>query len=169
MCLCMLAPEVARLRWRPHAVNIKTTSEVDMWTYPSSQHLRAWSLWRRSLRLSSTTWGHDLTQKKKKKLKRERKKPHPALKNIINFAYHFPRPEVSVSLEVQMGKTGKTKMKWVSICCLIFRECPVTCGRKAAVSCFSSQAGYPAAGLGGEARPVELLPHVNVDSWLGLS
>lgn len=41
MCLRMLAPEVARLRWRPHAVNIKTTSEVDMWTYLSSQHLRA--------------------------------------------------------------------------------------------------------------------------------
>lgn len=86
------------------------------------------------------------------------------MKNIINFAYHFLRPEVSVSLEVQMGKTGKTKMKWVSICCLLFRECPMTCGSKAAVSYFSSQAGYPAAGLGDEARSVEPLPHVNVDS-----
>lgn len=36
--------------------------------------------------------------------------------------------------------------------------------RKAAVSHFSSQAGYPAASLGAEARSVEPLPHVNVDS-----
>lgn len=72
--------------------------------------------------------------KKNLKEKEKKKKTHPALKNIINFAYHFPRPEFSASLEVQTGKTGKTKMKWVSICCLIFRECPMTCGRKAAVS-----------------------------------
>lgn len=103
----LLAPGVARLRGRPHADNIRITSEVDMWAYLSSQHLRSWSLWSRSLRLSSNTWGHDLTQKNLKE--KEKKKTHPALKNIINFAYHFLRPQVSVSLDVQMGKTGKTE------------------------------------------------------------
>lgn len=106
VCLCITGPGVARLRGRPHADNIRTTSEVDLWAYLSSQHLRSWSLWSRSLRLSSNTWGHDLTQKN---LKEKEKKTHPELKNIINFAYHFLRPQVSVSLNVQMGKTGKTE------------------------------------------------------------